>query len=302
MNDFRNKNRDVEAAAHQEKLNMKQVARVVGGLSDYNEMISRYSLHRYLIDLILKRFVDEGLNDVSELEQNLMTGVDSNKSWVKPGKLIPKIVQKMREARDEIEKLRLALLTIVCLELKEKHRRLITDTLETKNLFLISKLGYFGIQPQTAARHTVYRNEEELREIAKKTKTIEKIYNYYEPKLASYIRMALENNLDPTKFIFGRAAPPALQGFDGPVSVGTSLRKKPAVLKSARGRKRLIVFILGGLSYSEIRLMKDFPQVQLILGGNRIVSPLDFLEELDSLERNVKSNDSIDARDVRLQI
>eukprot|EP00358_Blepharisma_japonicum_P000521 CAMPEP_0202948872 /NCGR_PEP_ID=MMETSP1395-20130829/14716_1 /ASSEMBLY_ACC=CAM_ASM_000871 /TAXON_ID=5961 /ORGANISM="Blepharisma japonicum, Strain Stock R1072" /LENGTH=486 /DNA_ID=CAMNT_0049651369 /DNA_START=265 /DNA_END=1725 /DNA_ORIENTATION=- len=303
LNEFRNRNRDVEAAANQEALNIKQVARVVGGLSDYNEYMARFAVHRYLIDLLLKRFVDDGLNDVSEIEQILLTGVDSNRNWIKPGKIVPRIAQKMRQITDEEDRLRLALLTVICLELKEKHRKMVTDLLQTKHIFLISKLGYLGIQPQTSNRKTLYRDEENLRELVKKMKPIEKVYNYYQPKLKNIIRAALDNQLDPSNFIFGKAAPPNLQGFEGPVSVGTSLRKKPAQLKSARGRKRVIIFILGGLSYAEISLIKEFQNdAQVILGGNKIMAPLDFMEEISLIERKSVSDNGVDPRDVNLQV
>ena len=281
---YREQYRDVEMASKGVE-DLKVASKVVSNLPEYNEKINQYSVNQSMIDMCLRAFTDEGIMDLSEIEQILMTGVDTFLKEVSTKKILKRVVNKLQELNSPKQKLRLVLLVVTTLEIGEKDRKELTQFLEPSQLFTITKLNYLGINPQTQNKKSTKRiDKAALKEFRNRMQQIQKYYCYAIPKISDIIQSALDNNIDSAQFEFGKTRPQ--QGN----STGVSLRRKAAP------SKRIIVFVLGGVSWAELRLVKDFPSV--IIGGSRVMAPSEFIEEVDAIAPQAEN---ADPRDVSLQ-
>ena len=115
------------------------------------------------------------------------------------------------------------------------------------------------------------------------------------PKIVDIIKFAIHGNLVMNGFTFGRSAPVDIDEIDPPAV--QSIRKKKVNLN--RTKRKIIIFVLGGVSYSEIRVVKEFPEYQIVVGGSRVFSPLEFVEEILEMSKQNEVPD-LDPRDIEL--
>ena len=295
LKSFRNENQVIENAANDPSSNdLKTMAKVVSGLSNYNETVSKFAVHRYLLNSCMKTFADDGITDLAEIDQMMMTGFNNEKKEYKESEVIQRVAGKMKVLNSEKEKLRVAFAVIAGMELSPSDRKAITDLIAPSIAANLTKLQFFGISLQGASKSKKRINKVYMNTLQSRIPEITKIYNYAIPKLHDYIEAAKLGNLDGEGFIFGRSAPPAAE--DIVPQVKSLRRKQGAVSKS---RRKVIVFILGGVSYAELRIIKDFPDLHVVIGGTKIFSPLEFVSEIIQMSRE-NVNEDIDPRDIEL--
>ena len=294
---FRSNNLVMEKASKQEHCeDLKAIAKVASGLSEYNQKVSKFAVHRYLIDACLKIFSEEKINEISEIEQMILTGFDTEKKIYKEADLLRKIREKLDNIRNPKEKLRLVMLLLTGVNLNQDDRSIITDMIPSNLALQLTKLSNFGISLQTNEKTTKKLEKSYINELQNKIPTITKIFNYAIPRIYDIINAALNNTLESEGFLFGKSAPSALGDIEPVVQV-QSLRKKQN--PTHRSKRKIILFVIGGVSYAEIRAVAEFPDAHVIIGGSRIFSPLEFVEEIIEMSRD-SDNLDIDPRDVEL--
>jgi hypothetical protein len=295
LKSFRNENQVIEHAANDPSQgDLKTMAKVVSGLSNYNETVNKFAVHRFLLNSCLKTFADDGITELAEVGQMLLTGFNNEKKEYKESDLIEKVVAKMQSLSSDKEKLRIALAVLASVELSPNDRKSITDLIAPTVAASLTKLQHFGISIQPASRSKKRMNKVYLNTLQARTPQITKIYNYAIPKLKDFIQAAGLGNLDAEGFVFGRSAPPAVEDLAPQVK---SLRKKQGA--APKGKRKVIVFILGGVSYAELRILKDFPDMRVVIGGTKAFSPLEFVTEIMQMSRETV-NEDIDPRDIEL--
>lgn len=122
------------------------LAKAAKMLPMYRELTSKYSLHIDLGKQCLDAFTGQGINDLASIEQILISGVDENGEKVKPGKLIDQIDQILQRPIKASEKLRLALLSTVCMGITERDRDRLVRNLTTNDMYILQSLGSLGVQ------------------------------------------------------------------------------------------------------------------------------------------------------------
>lgn len=284
LREFRMKNSIVERAANSEEVqDLKTMAKVVSGLSEYNETVNQFAVHRYLIETCLKSFSDEGITEISELEQMMLTGFDTEKETYKEEVLLGKVHEIMKRMKNEKEILRLALLVLTCIQLSETDRQDLIDLVPAGLTMTLTKLSALGVNLQASSKARKKKTKDEISDLKKKLPTITKIFNYAELKISEIVSAAVENKLEKIGFKYSRQAPPDIGELD-PAAQVKSLRKKQN--SSNKAKRRIILFVVGGVAYSEIRVSSDFPDNQVIVGGTRVFSPLEFVQELIEMNQN----------------
>jgi syntaxin-binding protein 1 len=291
---FRNENQAIEKASGENETDLKTMAKIVSGLSNYNELINKYAVHRYLLESCMKTFAEAGINNISEIEQMILTGFDTEKAEYKESDVLKKILKVFGTLTNNKEKLRLALLSVIGINLSASDRKAITDQLPSEFALNIAKLSSFGLSLEAAGKSRKRLDKLYINALQSRTPNITKIYSYAVPKLSDIIFAAIGNTLEAEGFVFGKSSPPNVQNIQPEVK---SLRKKQAGV--SRNRKKVIVFIIGGISNAELRVCKDFSDVQVVLGGTKVMAPLEFVEELMSMSKNSEVPD-IDPRDIEL--
>lgn len=283
LKSFRSKNREMEDAKNQDgDQTLRTMAKVVSGLSDYNEKVSEFACHRFCIEACLKSFAEEGITEVSEIEQMLITGFDVEKNTYKEQDLVRKVLGVMGKMRNNNEKLRLALLVLACIQLSEEDRQLLINEVPPGLTLNLPKLSNFNINLQPVEKSSKRLSKQYINDLKKRLPPITKIFNYGVLKLSEVITAAISNNLEAIGFRYSRQAPPDV-GDSDPMPKIKSLRKK---VNQSKAKRRVIVFVVGGVGYSELRLSKDFVDTQVIIGGSSVVSPLEFVQEIIEMNRN----------------
>ena len=293
---FRDNNQEIEGAANEPNgaQNLKTMAKVVSGLSYYNETVNKFAVHRYLLDACMKTFADEDLTTLSSIEQMILTGFNSEKKEYKESEIVASIVKKIRTLTNEKEKLRLALIGIIGMELSASDRKMITDSLPSELALNITKLAAFGISLEASGKTKKRLERVYINSLLSRTLNITKIFNYAIPRLNDIVCAANAGTLDTQGFEFDSKVPFSSEEIQPQVK---SLRKKqnnPNKLK-----KKVIVFILGGVSYNELRVLKEFPDAQVVIGGTSIMSPLEFVNEIIKMSKENEIPD-IDPRDIEI--
>ena len=67
-------------------------------------------------------FTSQGISELTSLEQILISGVDENGDKINPSKMIDMIDTMLQKQLKHSEKLRLTLLTMICMAVTEKDR------------------------------------------------------------------------------------------------------------------------------------------------------------------------------------
>ena len=286
----------MEKAGKQEnQSDLKQIAKIASGLSEYNQTVTKFAVHRYLIDACMKLFAEEKITELSEIEQMILTGFDTEKKEYKESEIIEKILKKIDSLTNPKEKVRLAMITIVGIQLSNVDRKRLTDLLPAELALALGKLSAFGISIQDSGKTKKKLEKAEISALLAKIPQIKKIFNYAVPKIVDIIKFAIHGNLVMNGFTFGRSAPVDIDEIDPPAV--QSIRKKKVNLN--RTKRKIIIFVLGGVSYSEIRVVKEFPEYQIVVGGSRVFSPLEFVEEILEMSKQNEVPD-LDPRDIEL--
>lgn len=295
LKNFRSRNIEMERIGD-ENSGIKEMVKVVSGLSNYNQKVSKFAVHRFLIDACMKTFAEEGITEITEIEQMLMTGIDTEKREYKEDQLIEKVVGKILQISNNKEKLRLAMLTLIGIELSSLDRKNISDLLPASLALHLPKLVSFGLSLQASGKSKKRLTKAYVSIQQNRPGQITKIFNYGVPRMRKIIEAALKNTLPAEGLIFGKSSPPSPEDLEQ-ISKIQSLRKKQGTVQKTS--RKVMVFVLGGVSYAELSVAKDFPEVQLQIGGTRVFSPLEFLEEIIEMSRENEISD-LDPRDIQL--
>jgi Sec1 family len=290
---FRDGNRIME---NNKENDLKSMSKVVSGLSGYNQSLKKFAVHKFLINACIKLFADENITELSEIEQMILTGFDSEKKEYKESDVISKILKNLPKLKNINEKLRLCILAIVGIELSPLDRKSIIDLLSPSLSLTLTKLSVFGISLQSPSKTRKRLDKKYITSLQNRIPPITKLYNYAVPKLFDIITSAVNNTLKSDGFNFGRTGPPSFNDIE-PVPKVKSLRKKQNF--NVRSKRKVILFVIGGVAYSELRLVKDFPDVQVAIGGTRVFSPLEFVQEIVDMSKQSCVPD-LDPRDIEL--
>ncbi|CAG9335676.1 unnamed protein product [Blepharisma stoltei] len=289
LQEFRAQNQEIEVAQQQQEIDdMKVAAKVVSNLSEYNDMVSRFALHSFLIDKCLQQFINAGIKEITEIEQILMTGIDTQKNEVKEDKIIERIVRLISTLSNPKEKLRLSILATIAMDLKERDRKAITEHLSANQIMILTKLQHLGIDLQNQLTNKTMKriDKESVKLLKSKITEIQKIFCYAVPKLSEILDLGLNGQLDPNIFEFGRKGGPSF--IEQREAAVGSLRRKSALPRNSVHSKRVIIFILGGVSLAELRFVKSHPEAHIIIGGSRVMTPDEFIDDISNIDKKSK--------------
>lgn len=281
-------------------LDLKQMGEIVKKMPMYKELLGKYTLHMSLIEQCIKIFQGKELKDLGEVEQCLATGVDNKGETVKSQKLIAMIAQRIAQGKmDSNEKLRLMMIASVALELLEKDRKSLTQSLPENDKITLKNLYWLGIDPAKVSSTKGKTSEKSKSLDNKKSKNISYDLCRYSPVIESIANQAANNTIDKTDF--GHIFIPS--NYDGSIGQRSKITAGSASLKKGKSsnwnenmdeknQPKFIFFIIGGMSYSEIRVLHEFESsnayLNVVAGSTSIVNPQQFI---NSIEKMIPPND-----------
>lgn len=307
-------------------LSINQMAKALKALPEYREIMSKLSQHMQIAHKCMDKFNKQGLLDLSDLEQTLATGKTDEDRSPKLKEMLGLVVEEFRKQSDSMIRLRLLAIVIVSqrgLGSESDLQKLIREANLSKNeaavIENLKKMGCPMVQEVAAGKMGKIRDKRVTsygREGT--TSAIESEYSSsrYVCILQTILQDALSGDLSIDDY------PSVMPLPDAESMLGSSSKKKVSSVRKDTGKTskwkktttgsgaasggkkkthhggRQIVFMSGGMCYSELRAARDVMDVtgtEIVVGSTRCIAPKDFINDVYTLSNLGKKNSDSDS-------
>ncbi|OJA09546.1 hypothetical protein AZE42_01142 [Rhizopogon vesiculosus] len=268
---------------------------MLASLPQYQEQREKFSLHLNMAQDCMNLFEKQKLPLVGNVEQCCATGLTAE------GKTPKTLVEEMVPLLDSQEVINANKVRMVALYIQyrdgvpdEDRRRLYQHArLSLADQDAVNSLVHFGVRISRGP------SDKDTKKKLKQKASTEDEYELsrYQPLLRTVIEEHVANKLDPTLFPYVKESPTALSpvaSLKQTAPQTTSLRSaKPSWHKAVRPnaptehKQRVIVFMAGGMSYSEIREVYSLStslNKDIYIGSTHSITPRNFIDDLRVLE------------------
>jgi len=270
---------------------IKGMAEGLRSMPKFQETSGRYSLHMALTQELMTKYTEMGLEAVATLEQNMATGEDSQG---RPYKSALADLRALLERTDlpisPEDKMRLLMIYLISQDgIKQDERRQLMELagISPEDQAAILNLFHLGV---TLLHGTASPKK---RASPKKTSPTEASYDVsrYEPPLKRHVEDLLTTGLSLTDFPF--IAPPdtilaSARDATDATKKATKAKGTSSELEVPATGKRLVVFVLGGMSYSELKSMHQVGRAlgrEILVGTTAMLTPQGLILGLKAIKQ-----------------
>ncbi|XP_056379482.1 syntaxin-binding protein 3 isoform X2 [Hyla sarda] len=261
------------------KLSINSLSNFMKKMPHVRKQMSKQTLHVSLAEDCMKKF-QGNLEKLCKVEQDLAVGTDVEGQKVKEHMrvLLPVLLNKDLDKYDKIR----AILLYIFVEngtTQENLDRLIQHAKIEGDGDVLKNWKYVGVPivPKSSQRKPPRRDRsrEETFQLSRWT-----------PVIKDVIEDNIENKLDSREWPYCSECPAAWNG-----SGAVSARQKHNTInrEDKKTVSKLIIFVLGGITYSEIRCAYEVSQankfVQVIIGSTHIITPKKMLDDVKNLTK-----------------
>ncbi|XP_063282180.1 syntaxin-binding protein 3 [Pelobates fuscus] len=261
------------------KLTIGNLSNLMKKMPHFKKQIGKQALHLTLAEDCMKKFQPH-LEKLCKVEQDLALGTDVDGLKVKEHMrvLLPVLLNKDLDNYDKIR----AILLYIFVEngtTQENLDRLIQHVKIESDGDVLKNWKHIGVPiiPRSSQRKPTRRDRsnEETFQLSRWT-----------PLIKDIIEDNIENKLDSKEWPYCSECPAAWNG-----SGAVSARHKQNTMSrdDRKTMSKLIIFVIGGITYSEIRSAYEVTQAnkffQVLIGSTHIITPRKMLDDVKDLTK-----------------
>merc|ERR1712226_1297325 len=267
------------------KSNMRDLSQMIKKMPQHQKELAKFSTHLALAEENMKKY--QGYVDkLCKVEQDLAMGTDAEGERIRDHmrNIVPILLDQNVSAKDKI---RIILLYIQSKNgiSEENFTKLIQHAqIPNEDKDMITNMGYLG------QNVVVDGNRKKVWQPKRKERVNEHKYQMsrWTPLVKDLVEDAIEDKLDNGHFPFLGGQRQGSQFKQAPASnrYGNWHKDKTKEV-TQKNVPRLIVYIMGGATYSEFRvgyeISNDKKNWEVIIGGSQILTPEGFLDNIKQL-------------------